>query len=1257
MIMTTELIVYNNPQDRSTDFYKLDLYGDIAIPVTFSIADIREPDKRKADFSKTITIPGTKHNNEVFNHLYEIGVDSTYDPRLKKEITLVQDGFEILKGIMEVTSIKRDDYYVVEYNVTLSGKLSNIFYNINDAVSPTTGGVPLLQDLDLSAYDHEYNVWNVKNSWDTKIKKNGVDYLNFSYSSPISLMSVSYDAPSDRAMLHFATPHAFAVGDKLWINSQSFDLGNYQGNYTVTAVPTSTSIIINNEFNPLITDNGINPMGTVMKVEVTGEGYVYPMINYNKASSAQESWAVTDFLPAVYVKTVWDKIFEDAGFEYQSNFINSQYFKRLVMPATSNVTKTDAELRANGFRAGTEEWDPCSHVLQTGVPYTGTASSPVVSLGVIFNNDSSDGFYDPGNIYDNVTGACTIVNDGTYNVTTHIELNPYNKWEAAAQALADSGGLSCLANIVGTVDLVVTNSGGRTVVASQAITYFGGGLNDPVYSNWPGYGTDFLRQQFPYTWEFSVQGITAFDPYTNDLGVYNYGNIARLVGTGSQDGRIDRCNEGPPGTPTMDRDFFFVDFNETLNLRIGDVLTVEISYEVTRDFTAGNFQDPSQYFGYYTGDAGIPSSIVKHYFSGQVYMAVKYGTFKVEAQSVITAGDIVELENYMPKNVKQTDFLTSIFKLFNLYVETDKLVENRLYIEPRNDFYSQTDSLDWTTKLDISKPLEINPMGEATAKTYKFTYALDKDWKNEEYNKIYEETYGQVKYESINDFVKSEKVVSVLFASTPTVDDFNDQADKVIPWIVKDGLGQRLTAIPRILHYNGFNYAYNTWRLNNQIGSFYQNPNKPSVRDVVIASPTKIDVYFTRTMDNVTASTLSNFGISGTGAPTITSVGLDTDNDFLVHILLSGPLSNTNPTTITINAGYTGDDTQANWLRDSSEHEPTGSPLAVHYNIVDPFTYTFENFITYPYLYPSASHFDRPQDPTLDLNFGPTQVLYHGPSALSHATKYTDNNLFNRFYRQFIEEITDKDSKIVTGSFYLRPSDMYNLDFKKIYYVDGHAMRLQKVADYNAKNPGVTKCEFLKIKSGVTFVPDSTLSGLGGVGSPVPPVKPPVYVGTIGPNKVPNWRGNINQITGSDNTVGVGSSGNTVNGIGNTIGTAVVSATVHGNNNWVGSGSTNVVIQGDNNVVPNHYSNVTIIGMSGVTATEPNTAYINGVKISGGVYTSMATLIDAGNNTPLLQFGSVKPYQVIDAGLDQLLAFGSMDPVVVIDGGRPTPKS
>ena len=50
----------------------IDVSDDVAIPLTFAIADVREPEKRNTTFSKTVILPGSQINNALFGHIWNV---------------------------------------------------------------------------------------------------------------------------------------------------------------------------------------------------------------------------------------------------------------------------------------------------------------------------------------------------------------------------------------------------------------------------------------------------------------------------------------------------------------------------------------------------------------------------------------------------------------------------------------------------------------------------------------------------------------------------------------------------------------------------------------------------------------------------------------------------------------------------------------------------------------------------------------------------------------------------------------------------------------------------------------------------------------------------------------------------------------------------------------------------------------------------------------------------------------------------------
>lgn len=120
--------------------------------------------------------------------------------------------------------------------------------------------------------------------------------------------------------------------------------------------------------------------------------------------------------------------------------------------------------------------------------------------------------------------------------------------------------------------------------------------------------------------------------------------------------------------------------------------------------------------------------------------------------------------------IRQADLLMALIKMFNLYIEPDRFNPKNLFIEPRDDYYDDyTTVRNWTKKLDVSKPIKEEFMSELQDKEFLFTYKLDKDFYNDDYNGKTKKVYGDYSFVSQNEFVKDTKNVEVVFASTPLV--------------------------------------------------------------------------------------------------------------------------------------------------------------------------------------------------------------------------------------------------------------------------------------------------------------------------------------------------------------------------------------------------------------------------------------------------------------------------------------------------------
>ena len=154
----------------SSEWGRLDMYGDTDVNVILNIKDIREPQSIKTNYTKTFEVPATHNNDQFFGGLFEQGFyPTTFDPNKKVLAQLMMDDQIIIDGYIQVDSINKNGG-INSYSIIIYGETSNLFTVVGDAE---------LRDLDFSEYSHNWTLTNIKNSWDTSIIRNGktIPYL------------------------------------------------------------------------------------------------------------------------------------------------------------------------------------------------------------------------------------------------------------------------------------------------------------------------------------------------------------------------------------------------------------------------------------------------------------------------------------------------------------------------------------------------------------------------------------------------------------------------------------------------------------------------------------------------------------------------------------------------------------------------------------------------------------------------------------------------------------------------------------------------------------------------------------------------------------------------------------------------------------------------------------------------------------------------------------------------------------------------
>lgn len=536
-----------------------------------------------------------------------------------------------------------------------------------------------------------------------------------------------------------------------------------------------------------------------------GDGIYYPLIDYGQVSHpndvqlAKHNYLITAFRPALYVYDYINKIITGAGYTWESEFLNTDYFKSLIIP------NNQARFMIN---------------------------KDTIFDGTILNND-----------------YVLAVNQGLQQSVANIIVNPFtgglfstsDNWEFTYNNSVDFSGTMHL-NLNGTKK--VRGSSPQNPVGSCNAYFLVLKNGSPIYmtDNIGGNAT-------PYNWQF---------------------------------------------TP------FNINIEHPIELTDGDVISIVL---------VNNY-------------VSLSTSLYVNLFGTNLQLTTTY-----KILSPVEIGDHITMNDTIPLNIYQKDFLVSIIKMFYLMITEDNLIEKHLKIEPYAYFYNYDPStyLDWTGKVDRSQPVRIKPMSELNARYYEMNYTDDSDYYNETYRKKYNEGYGNRVYDNNFEFTEDVQSVEVIFSPTPLVGYAGE--DKVVSTILK---------------------------LN----------------------------------DNVEEYTEHNIRI--------------------------------------LKAKYIND--VSTWYIKSTEMDGFG-------NYINLATMT-----SYPY----AGHFDDPDAPEYDINFGATQELFF--SLVSGALS---NNLFNLFYSPYLAEITDKDSRLLTCKIKFNELDIFKLDFSRLIYIDGVLFRLNKISDYS----------------------------------------------------------------------------------------------------------------------------------------------------------------------------------------------------------------
>jgi len=222
-------------------------------------------------------------------------------------------------------------------------------------------------------------------------------------------------------------------------------------------------------------------------------------------------------------------------------------------------------------------------------------------------------------------------------------------------------------------------------------------------------------------------------------------------------------------------------------------------------------------------------------------------------------------------------------------------------------------------------------------------------------------------------------------------------------------------------------------------------------------------------------------------------------------------LQNTPPIPTVIN-----DNGQGQWVGDKTPIIALYGGLVAtnqNYVIVD-----FDNTLYPQTNYPYAGYLDNLTTPTFDLCFDIPSAVYYQNEGTNNISILENGQLYKQFHEVEIQELTNRNSKIIE-CFIQMDAALYNqMSFRKVYFIRNAYYRLYEIEAFDPESNDPTKCVFLKLssfsKAATTVKGNFTDVGGGGEGEGVGESIDIGVDNVVGQNSV--VMGLSNQVVGDD---------------------------------------------------------------------------------------------------------------------------------------------
>jgi len=313
---------------------ELDIQQDFSQQITYAVDDLNNFDSKSTSFTKTIILPATANNNRLLGNIFEFSNSNftndsqpnvlyNFNASKSAKARIEINGLQVMKGVLRLLEIVIDGNNI-DYEIALFGELGGFISKVG--AKKIVDNDDSNDNLDFSAYNHNYNITNILATWQ--------DVVTYTITTSTTFNSTTKKIKISGRILNFEIGSTFSITGTTSNNNTFTVVSVYVqpiGIFRYTEITVQQNLTTETDSSFTITYNVL-----------LGKGYIYPLIDYggvsynipstNPTYLSKKDYQFTAFRPAFYAREFLLKIIEKAGYTYQSNFVDSAFFRRLIIP-------------------------------------------------------------------------------------------------------------------------------------------------------------------------------------------------------------------------------------------------------------------------------------------------------------------------------------------------------------------------------------------------------------------------------------------------------------------------------------------------------------------------------------------------------------------------------------------------------------------------------------------------------------------------------------------------------------------------------------------------------------------------------------------------------------------------------------------------------------------------------------------------------------------------------------------------------------